>query len=167
MGRQAADDIVAAMEANWPEAVSPVSKLMIRTYRLSRLIGENASAQAARHGLTLTEFEVLAALRSRPPPHELTPTDLYDGVLISSGGLTKVLTALDRAGLIARSESKSDRRSKPVRLTPRGRTIIGRAMQDVQRSDGALIFGGLSATEVAALTTLLQKLLSTLESPAH
>lgn len=164
--RQAADVILRSMAAHWPEAVTPITHLMMRVYRLSSLVLDNASSQVAMHGLTFTEFEVLAALRGMAPPHELVPTDLYRAVLISSGGLTKVLYALQEKGLVARSAGGSDKRSKPVRLTARGRALVERVMADVLRSDGALIGSGLSDGEIAQLTKLLRKLLTTLEPEA-
>ena len=161
--RQPADDMLKMRAEHWPEAVTPVSELMIRTYRLAGLVRDNAASQLAAHGLTLTEFEVLATLRGLPPPSELVPTNLYSAVLISSGGLTPVLYALQTRGLVSRAEGKSDRRSKPVRLTAKGRAMAERAMADVLESDGKLIFRGLSKEEVGRLTQLLRKLLASLE----
>jgi DNA-binding MarR family transcriptional regulator len=161
--RQPADDLLKMRARHWPEAVTPVSELMVRTYRLAGLVRDNAASQLAAHGLTLTEFEILAALRGLPPPSELAPTELYTSVLISSGGLTPVLYALQQRGLIARVEGKNDRRSKPVRLTAKGRALAQKAMADVLDSDGKLILRGLSKEEIGRLTQLLRKLLATLE----
>jgi len=162
--RQTADEILGARAKNWPEAVTPIAHLMVRVFRFSNLVVENATREAAAHGLTLTEFEVLASLRNAPPPHELAPTELYGAVLISSGGLTKVLHALERRGLIRRGKGEADRRSKPVRLAAKGRALVERAMADVLRSDGKLILRGFSQAEVARLTRLLRKLLASLET---
>jgi DNA-binding MarR family transcriptional regulator len=163
--RQTADEILSARAENWPAAATPIAHLMVRVLRFSNLVVENATREVATHGLTLTEFEVLASLRNAPPPHELAPTELYGAVLISSGGLTKVLHALERRGLIKRGKGYTDRRSKPVLLTARGRALVERAMADVLRSDGKLIFSGLSQAEVARLTRLVRKLLASLEAP--
>ena len=102
-------------------------------------------------------------MRGVPPPNELMPTDLYGAILMSSGGLTKVLHGLEKRGLVTRAEGKSDRRSKPVRLTAKGRALAERAMADVLRSDRKLILRGLSEAEVERLTRLLRKLLGALE----
>ncbi|MCC6947307.1 MAG: MarR family transcriptional regulator [Bradyrhizobiaceae bacterium] len=161
--RQTADDILRERAKNWPAAVTPVSNLMMRVFRLNNLVLDNATRQVAALGLTLTEFEVLVTLRGAPPPHELIPTELYSAVLISSGGLTKVLNGLEKRNLVTRGKGRPDRRSKPVRLTARGRALAERAMAKVLQSDGALISGGLSAAEVERLTRLLRKLLATLE----
>jgi DNA-binding MarR family transcriptional regulator len=162
--RQTADEILRDRTENWPEAVTPISQLMVRIFRFSNLVLENAARQMAALGLTFTEFEVLAALRGVPAPHELAPTDLYGAVLISSGGLTKVLHALEEKNLIKRGKAEIDRRSKPVRLTAKGRLLIERAMADVLRSDGELILRGVSAAEIERLTRLVRKALATLEA---
>jgi DNA-binding MarR family transcriptional regulator len=83
--------------------------------------------------------------------------------LMSSGGLTKALHGLKRRGLIARGEGKADRRSKPVRLTAKGRALAERAMADLLESDRKLIMSGLSNAEVERMTRLLHKLLIALE----
>jgi DNA-binding MarR family transcriptional regulator len=136
---------------------------MVRVYRLSNLVLENAMRQVASHKLTFTEFEVLAALRGVAPPREMQPTELYTALLISSGGLTKVLDGMLAKGLVSRGEDKTDRRSKPVRLTPKGSALAERVMADILRSDKKMIFSGLSAVEVERLTRLLRKLLLVLE----
>lgn len=164
--RQTADDILQARAESWPEAVTPITQLMVRIFRLSNLVLDNATRRMAAHSLSITEFGILAALRGSPPPHELAPTELYGAVLISSGGLTKVLYALGTRALVARGSSRADRRVKPVRLTAKGRALVERAMADVVRSDGELIACGLSDAEIDRLTRLLRKLLATLEPAA-
>jgi DNA-binding MarR family transcriptional regulator len=164
--RLTADDILRARAESWPEAVTPITQLMVRIFRFSGLVLDNAARQMTAHGLTFTEFEVLVTLRGEAPPHELPPTDLYGAVLISSGGLTKVLHALERRNLIARGTGRMDRRSKPVRLTAEGRAFAERVMADVVRSDGELIHRALSDVEIGRLTRLLRKLLATLEPAA-
>ena len=127
------------MRENWPDVVTPSTELMMRIYRLNDLVRENAIRQTEQSGLSFTEFEVLVALRSVKPPHELIPTDLYQAILISSGGLTKVLRALEERGLIARARGETDRRSKPVRLTAAGKNLAERVMPRVLESDEKLL----------------------------
>ena len=161
--RQAVDERLKKRSQNWPEAVTPISHLMVRIYRVGGLIHDNSMACAAAHGLTFAEFEVLATLRGVPAPNELRPTELYSAVLMSSGGLTKVLHGLEQRRLITRPEGKSDRRNKPVRLTTKGRVLAECAMADVLQSAQKLILSGLSQSEVERSTRLLRKLLAALE----
>jgi DNA-binding MarR family transcriptional regulator len=160
---QSAHELLQSRAENWPEAATPISQLMVRVDRLASLVRNHATAQVDRYGLTLFEFEVLVALRGVPPPHQLVPTDLYNVVPISSGGLTKVLHGLQRRGLVSRAQNKQDRRSKPIRLTAKGRDTVEWAMEDVLKSDTKLISKGLSDGELAELIGLLRKLLGTIE----
>jgi DNA-binding MarR family transcriptional regulator len=163
MQRPTAETLLERMGRNWPDAFTPVSGLIMRLYRLSSLALENGRQQVARHGLGFTEFEVLVALRSVSPPHELTPTELYDAILISSGGLTKVMRGLESRGLVTRVEHEADRRSRRVRLTPEGRALAERMMVEVQAADGALLSVGLSPQDIECLIALLRKLLLAVE----
>src|SRR6202022_348611 len=138
-------------------------EVILRIYRLNDLARANTRRQTSRHGLSLTDTDVLAALRSAPPPHELSPTELYTAVLISSGGLTKVLHSLEHRGLIRRVADDKDRRSRRVRLTPAGRALAERAVAAVQASGDDLISRALSTGEMARLADLLRKLLLAVE----
>ena len=161
--RLSVDERLKIRSENWPEAVTPIAHLMMRVFRVGSIIHANAVRHAATLGLTFAEFEVLVTLRGMPAPNELVPTELYGAVLMSSGGLTKVLRGLEKRGLIARGEGKADRRSKPVRLTAKGRALAERAMLDLLESDRKLIMSGLSDSEVERMTKLLRKLLNALE----
>ena len=161
--RHTAEESLARTRKNWPKAATPSIEVMIRVFRLSDLARANAQRMASMHGLSLTECDVLAALRRAPPPHELSPTELYSAVLISSGGLTKVLHGLEQRGLISRVADDKDRRSRRVRLTPAGRALVERAAAAAQASDKELFSGALSTAETARLAALLRKLLLAIE----
>ena len=161
--RQPADKLLQIRRQHWPESVTPVGELMVRVYRLSGLVHDSVVQRVAAHGLSFMEFEVLVTLRGVAPPYELVPTELYSAVLISSGGLTKVLHALQKRGLVTRAEGETDKRSKPVRLTAKGRVLAERVMADILEMDRKMILSGLSEADVERLTRLLRKLLATLE----
>ena len=58
----------------------------------------------------------------------MTPTALCKALLISSGGLTKLLKRLEAAGLIERPENPEDGRSQLVQLRPEGARLAEAAM---------------------------------------
>lgn len=111
-----------------------------------------------RHGLTAAEFDVLATLRNADPPHRLTPTQIQDEVVITSGGLTKILLQLEARGLVTRQASAGDRRVKPVDLAETGRLAIEAAMADMVVHTGAWMAAALTLDETRRLTALLRKL---------
>lgn len=161
--RLTARDLLESRRRDWPEAVTPAAQLMVRLLRLGHLAFANASGIMAAHGLRFSEFEVLAALRGEPPPHELAPTDLYGALLISSGGLTKVLASLERRKLVARRAAGDDGRSKLARLTAKGRALAERTMAEVTSADAAFMARGLSPGELERLSALLERLLAAVE----
>ena len=100
---------------------------------------------------------VLAALRAQPKPWQLTPTELYRALLLSSGGLTKILYRLKEAGWIDRPANPEDGRSKLVRLSRAGTRQLDKALQVIfEHEDHKLDV--LSAKEQQELGRLLGKL---------
>lgn len=111
------------------------------------------------HGLQAGEFDVLATLRRAGAPHALTPTALYEVLMLSSGGMTNRIDRLEKAGLIARRKHPTDRRGTLVELTAAGLALIdGMLAAHVANERAAL--AALSGAEQAQLNTLLAKLLA-------
>lgn len=115
----------------------------------------------ARHKLTPAEFDLLATLRNAPPPHRLTPSQLQDCLLITSGGLTKVMRQLEARKLVLRSQDPHDQRVKPIRLTHAGRMLIEHAMAEVSGAADTWLRSILDTREIATLTALLKRLADT------
>jgi DNA-binding MarR family transcriptional regulator len=164
--RYPADKLLTLRKKHWPQSVTPVGEFLVRIYRLSNLMHDGVAQRVAAHELSFMEFEVLITLRGVGPPFEMIPTELYPAILISSGGLTKVLASLQKRGLIARAEGADDKRSKPVHLTAKGRVLAERVMADVLKHGDKVVLGGLSIADVQRTTQLLHKLLATIE-PAN
>ncbi|WP_372863192.1 MarR family winged helix-turn-helix transcriptional regulator [Spongiibacter sp.] len=74
------------------------------------------------------EFDVLAALKRQAPPHCISPTALCQALLMSSGGLTKLLKRLEQAGLVSRPANPDDGRSQLVQLSELGAQRAEQAM---------------------------------------
>ena len=127
------------MNANWPDASAEQAGTAIAVQRLGRLLQRTTQKSLRSVGLTFTEFELLCALRVQAPPHRLTPSKLYDAMLISSGGLTKVLKGLEARELVLRPMDIDDGRSRPVALTPSGRALVETAIQQVQTAEEPVV----------------------------
>ncbi len=70
------------------------------------------------------DIDVLAALYFSNENHSLSPTELYDATIFSSGGMTKVLKKLEDREFIKRDVSKEDKRKTFVTLTKKGVVLI-------------------------------------------
>ncbi|MDA0665064.1 MAG: MarR family transcriptional regulator [Proteobacteria bacterium] len=113
----------------------------------------------AQFGLQDGEFDVLAALRRSGAPYELTPTNLFEITMMSSGGMTARLDRLERMGLVARRPNPADRRGTLVRLTEAGIELIERALP-AHMANQMKLTDCLTDSELGTLSTLLNKLLS-------
>jgi hypothetical protein len=67
-----------------------------RISRLAQLLQAELEPIFAAHGVNGGAFDVLAALRRAGRPYRLTPTALSKALMVTSGGMTKRLTALER-----------------------------------------------------------------------
>lgn len=127
--------LLERIRTNWPEAASPETDIVFSVIRFHELIRMRTEQVLKGFGLTHAAFEVLVALRAQPVPRQLTPTELYRSVLLSSGGTTKILIELERRELIERIANLDDGRSKIVRLTCEGERMAEKAMEFVMYHD--------------------------------
>lgn len=115
------------------------------------------------HDLQAGEFDVLASLRRAGAPYALTPTQLFEALMISSGGMTNRLDRLERAGWIRRSPNPEDRRGVLVSLTDEGLALMNRLIPRHVENEAHLL-AALSREEQETLSRLLGKLLDGLEA---
>ncbi|MDY0116235.1 MAG: MarR family transcriptional regulator [Sulfurimonadaceae bacterium] len=109
-----------------------------------------------KYDLLKSEVDVLASLYTNDK--ELTPTQLYDLTIFSSGGMTKVLKRLELRGYIKRKAASKDKRCMLVCLTPSGEEVIKSSLFEISKEYESY-FNTLSDTETKELGRLLQKLL--------
>jgi DNA-binding MarR family transcriptional regulator len=114
----------------------------------------------AEHGLQPGEFDVLATLRRSGAPHALTPTDLYEAAMISSGSMTNRIDRLEKAGLVERRPNPADKRGTLVALTADGLNLID-ALIALHVANQHNVVSGLDLREQEILSELLAKLLAT------
>jgi len=125
----------------------------------SLLIGRDGLAPLfAEHGLQRGEFDVIATLRRAGKPYRLTPTALYESLMLSSGGMTARLDRLERAALIERHPNPDDRRGTLVGLTRKGLALIDRLVGLHVENERRLL-AGLTLAEQKELSRLLGKLI--------
>lgn len=160
--RDQLDAIVAQWRRERPDldftALGTLGRLFRATELVDRVLGEGLAGFRLQPGW----FDVLAALRRAGEPYELTPTQLMDTMMLSSGGLTKRLDRLAEAGLVRRRPDLADRRGIVVRLTPRGTSVIDEAIEAHVTNESSLL-RPLTRDERNALDTALRALLRALE----
>jgi len=152
------------MHKNWPEVATLETEVIFGLFRLKDLVSDRADQTIAHHGLTEASFEVLTTLRSLAPPRQLSPSELSRLILISTGGMTKVLKQLELDGLVERVPHATDKRSKIVKLTKRGAVKIQKVMDAVVQGDRALFASSMNKKDVGHLRDILLHALRKLEA---
>jgi DNA-binding MarR family transcriptional regulator len=160
-------DRVERVRADWarqrPDLDTSPMEVIGRILRAEHLAGARIRRVLRTEGLDRGGFDVLATLRRSGPPYRLTPTRLYQELVLTSGAVTHRVDALARAGLVERVSGGRDRRSTLVGLTDEGRVVADRAMAANLGCEAAMI-GTLADADRETLAALLKKLLDGLEA---
>ena len=158
-------DHVATVVDQW-RAERPdldVSPLLViaRVHRIAQALTPELVEVYARHGLGEGDFDVLATLRRQGTPYALTPSQLVERTMVTSGAVSKRVDRLSERGLVVRRPRQSDRRSVTVALTAKGRRVIDGAMEEHVANEARLL-AGLDADDRARLGALLGRLATSL-----
>ena len=133
-------------------------------FYFSQILARRTRAINARfrpYGLDYPRWRVLAVLQEHSGT---TMGQLADLTSVDRTTLTRTLGLMESAGLIARREQKSDRRSLAISLTARGRRVFARILPlTVAETDRALT--GFSAEEIGVLRDWLRRTADNLKEP--
>jgi DNA-binding MarR family transcriptional regulator len=132
--------------------------VIARLGRLQAYVDRALHAVFSAHGLTRQSWETLASLRRVGAPYQLTPTELYQALMRTSGALTHTLHQLEYAGLVRRVPSEHDGRSVLVALTPAGLALVDRVGPEHLSNEHRML-ATLTTEEQATLAGLLRRLL--------
>jgi DNA-binding MarR family transcriptional regulator len=162
-------DRIERARAQWADEepgldTSPM-EVIGRVLRAAHLADAHIRRVLRQEGLDRSGFDVLATLRRTGPPYQLTPTALYQELVLTSGAMTHRVDALARAGLVERVSGPTDRRSNLVGLTARGQSVVDRAMAAHLQCEATMI-ASLPDEDREALAALLKKLLRGIEDEA-
>ena len=147
----------------WPGYEASSLEVGLRILRAYHFFDQELVRGLADFDVSPGEFGVLFNLRLAGPPYKMTPTQLHNRLLITSGGLTGRIDGLERRGLVCRLPDPEDRRSILVELTERGlehfEGVVHTHLRIMER-----LTEGLTLEEQDCLAGLLRKLLFDIES---
>jgi DNA-binding MarR family transcriptional regulator len=137
---------------------SPAIEAFVRLVRASFAVTRRLSAQLSTdHDLSLNAYEALLLL-ARAPESRMRRIDLANSLLLTAGGVTRLLDGLERCGFVAREESPSDRRVSYAVLTREGRGKLREASKSHTRQIGELLGAHYDDDELTELAGLLDRL---------
>ena len=135
--RDEVDRLIAAWKRERPDLdLSPLSVLS----RITRIARHLEIARRDAFGdLENWGFDVLAALRRAGAPHQLSPGQLMQETMVTSGTMTNRLDRLEELHLITREQDPDDGRGSLVTLTKAGVRAVDSALEDLLENERKLL----------------------------
>ena len=133
--------------------ITTFGRLVEAHSHLGKQLGRSLEQQV---GLPHTWFEVLLRI-SRSDGGQVSMGVLAQQVALTSGGITKMVDRMIRAGLVERLPCPTDRRVSFAALTPSGQDALQQATA-VHVRDLRQVFAGFSERELSTLDRLLDRL---------
>lgn len=131
-------------------------KMWVRLLRVTRGAESHLREHLrVKHDTTLPRFDVMAALYRRR--EGVTMSDLSRMLLVSNGNATAVVDRLEKDGLVARSQSDTDRRTVFVALTPAGMAEF-EGLAAGHEAEVSKLFSGISEADLEQLTDILKRM---------
>ncbi|MTE22824.1 MULTISPECIES: MarR family winged helix-turn-helix transcriptional regulator [Microbacterium] len=156
--RDEVDRIVGAWSAERDDLDFSPMEVLSRVDRLSHHLDRARREAFRRTHIEPWEWDVLSALRRAGEPYRLSPKQLLQQTLVSSGTMTNRIDRLRERGLVERSSDPSDRRGVLVTLTEEGRTRVDAAITRLIDAEADLL-AGMNKTDQKRLAALLRHLL--------
>lgn len=151
------DRIVEAWVTQRPDLDFSPLGVLSRVDRLSRHLDRARRDAFRRSELEPWEWDVLSALRRAGEPFQLSPKQLLQQTLVSSGTMTNRIDRLVGRRLVRRESDPDDGRSVLVTLTDEGRIRVDAAITRLVDAE-ALLLESLSRADRDRLAALLRKL---------
>jgi DNA-binding MarR family transcriptional regulator len=146
-----------------PDLDASPMEVIGRIMRMSRHLERELQTVYQRYGLDFGLFDVLATLRRSGAPYRLSPKELNDWCMLTSGAMTARLDRLEKSGLVARRADPGDRRGILVELSPAGLALIDDVVEQHLVNEERLL-APLGARERVELARLLRQLVAPIEA---
>lgn len=161
------DLLRSAWERERPDLDVSPQGVVTRLHRVANHLTDRLVEVYRKHGLGEGDFDVLATLRRGGAPFERSAGDLAEHTLVTTGGMTKRIDRLERAGLVERRRDAHDGRGRVVALTGRGREVIDAAYTEHIANEHRLV-AMIGEERAGQLEQILRVWLAALEEPpAH
>ena len=153
--RDEVDRLVAAWKTQRPDLDFTPLEVLSRITRIARHL--DIARHKAFADLDTWGFDVLAALRRAGEPYQLSPGQLIQETMVTSGTMTNRLDRLEEMGVITRKADPKDGRGSLVSLTRSGVRAVDSAMEDLLHREREFL-ESLSKSDRALLASMLSKL---------
>lgn len=133
---------------------------LLSTYFTASCLRKKAGQFLQPFGLTDVQFNLMMLLQHQTGPGEgLAQSQLSEMMLVNRANITSLIDRMEKAGLVARTSSPSDRRYNIIVLTPYGKKLLSR-IEPLYAKEVKRIMDVLLEDNQKRLITLLEKIRS-------
>ncbi|MFC6354926.1 MarR family winged helix-turn-helix transcriptional regulator [Luethyella okanaganae] len=158
------DRIVDAWSRERPDLDFTPLHVFSRVRRLAKHLDRARRSAFSRSDLESWEFDVLSALRRAGGPYQLSPKQLLQQTLVSSGTMTNRIDRLAERDLVTRRTDPNDGRGILVAMTPAGLSRVDAAITRLVDAE-AVLLSTLTPADQERMTGLLRRLSLDFELP--
>ena len=108
------------------------------------------------HGLSLTDFMILHIL-SQVPDNRLRRIDLAESTGLTASGITRIISPMEKMGLVVKEHNDRDARVSYVKLTAAGDRILKEATVTAEHIANKLL-DGMAVTDLLIFAAQLKSL---------
>ncbi|MDQ3243294.1 MAG: MarR family transcriptional regulator [Gemmatimonadota bacterium] len=143
-----------------PPPASPGTHAWLILMKAHRFLMKHAEGSIETLNIGLTDFVILEMLLHKGPQKV---SDIGRRVGLTSGAITSAVDRSEKQGFVARTFDADDRRSRVVKLTPRGKTVIEEAFTSHSKAmEDAMSV--LTRSELRTLAAMLKRVGTSVES---
>lgn len=134
-----------------------------RLLRVHAAVVPKLAKELATAGLPISWYDVLLVLNAAPG-RRLRMTELGEQAVLSREQISRVVTELQRAGLVDRAPNPDDKRSSFATITPAGRARLREAAPTYLDAIERHFTRHLSSAEIRTVARALEKVLAAEEA---
>lgn len=153
--RDRIDEIRSQWQRERPDLDTAPMALIGRLHRLAARLTVELETVYRQYGLSEGEFDLLATLRREGAQAAVTPTELAERTMVTTGAITKRLDRLQAAGWVRRLPRGDDARGRLVVLTAAGHDLIDEAFAAHMANEKRLV-SALAPADHGTLEGLLR-----------
>jgi DNA-binding MarR family transcriptional regulator len=130
---------------------------LLNTYYTASCLRKKAGEFLRPFGLTDVQFNLMMLLQHQSTPEEgLTQAQISAMMLVNRANITSLIDRMEKAGLVARTSTPSDRRYNIIKMTDRGKKLLAR-IEPLYGKEVKRIMAALIDAEQRKLIKMLEK----------
>ena len=136
---------------------TPAMKLVTDLSSLQSKIVKRLEGQLSVHGISFTEFQVMARLDSAPD-QTMRRIELAESIGLSASGVTRLLVPMEKRKLVQRQVNARDARVSLVQLSAMGQQLFKDALTTFEHATAAFM-QAFDSKQLRQMNELTEKLL--------